>query len=112
VLDGAVLPRGIHGLEDEEKGPGILCVKFLLEFGKFFAALVEQFLCVLLGVEFPCVAGVGAADAEFPGMFDAVAIGEGGVFFTHRIQFSMASGTPSTDFTEGSETISSSISQT
>jgi hypothetical protein len=34
VLDGAVLARGIHGLEDEEHGPTVLRVEHILKLGE------------------------------------------------------------------------------
>ena len=30
VLDGAVLPGGVHGLKDEQQRPLVVCVKFVL----------------------------------------------------------------------------------
>jgi len=34
VLDGAVLAGGVHGLDDDEQGVGVLGVEFVLEFGE------------------------------------------------------------------------------
>src|SRR5205823_14973171 len=34
VLDRPVLPRGIHGLEDEQQGPAVLRVKYILQVGQ------------------------------------------------------------------------------
>ena len=46
VLDGAVLPSCVHGLEDEEHGVAVLRVHHLLEFVDFTAELVDEIAVV------------------------------------------------------------------
>ena len=54
VLDGAILPGGVHGLENQQDGVAVAGVKQALERAQFLDVAGEDFLIILLRlVEWP-----------------------------------------------------------
>ena len=66
VLDGAVLPAGIHGLKDQQHRPAVLRVEHILQLGQRLDAHGERFLGtrLILGSELERVAGIDVFEAK------------------------------------------------
>ena len=65
VLDRAVLPRGVHGLEDEQQRPLVLGVELLLQLAHPLAPLLQVALPVLLGSNRPVSPGSWSSRRNF-----------------------------------------------
>jgi hypothetical protein len=66
VLDGPVLARGVHRLEDQQQRPAVLGVELVLELGQELDAFLEDLLggLCILGLETPGIAGVDVLQTE------------------------------------------------
>ena len=69
MLDGAVLPRGVHGLEDQQHRPAILRVEHVLQLGERLDADLQRLLGarLVLRLEPSGVAGIDVLQAELAG---------------------------------------------
>src|SRR5688572_29610520 len=68
MLDGAVLARGIHGLEDNQHRPTVLCIEFFLELGQLLNSGGKAFLRVrfVLGIKVERVSRVEVLESKTP----------------------------------------------
>ena len=71
VLDHAILAGGIHGLKDDQDGPAILGVEFLLQVVEDAFAGFEYLLSVLLALDASGAGGVPILQAKFLSLSDA-----------------------------------------
>ena len=70
VLDRAVLPGGVHALEDQEQRPAILRVELLLELAEGLDLPIETLACLVLGRDAPRVRGIDRRQTEAPSVGD------------------------------------------
>lgn len=71
VLDGGVLTRSVHGLEDEQHGMAILRIHFLLELINLSAELGNEFFVMSIVAVQALDFGLGFFDAEIFAFGDA-----------------------------------------
>ena len=91
VLDRAVLPGGVHALEDQEQRPAILGVELLLELAERLDLAVEALAGLRLGRDASRVPGIDRRQTEAPSVRDLKGADEA-AGLAHEVSPSCASG--------------------
>ncbi len=72
VLDNAVLATGVHPLKNDQRGPAILRIEFVLQFGQALHSADQLRLRALFRFHAIGVAGIEILQAKFAAVLDAI----------------------------------------
>src|SRR6185503_13496197 len=71
VLDRSVFSRRIHRLKNQQEGPAILSVEFLLKVAEACDSALEPLHGLLFGLDVACVTRIDVAQSERSSVFDS-----------------------------------------